>query len=110
MGIDYRPIVGVGKYFETEAEAGEWYVQKCEVSQKVMENLERYGLSDFLDSENSLFIGSWVNSYSAEGYYIYIPIESGSAAAAISGIQVAARAWHEKFGEDAEFITDISIY
>ena len=109
MGIDYRPIVGVGKYFEDEAEAGAWYLQKYSLDEIQAEELEKHGLTDYLYDEDGSLEGTYQNGYTADGYYLYIPIESGSVSAAITGLQVAAKIWYEKFGEEPEFITDICV-
>lgn len=106
MGTEYCPIVGVGKFFDSEQDAVNWYAEKAGLSEEQLDDIEEYGLEECLEDLNA----SWQNHYTAEGYYLFIPIDSPVASVALADMREAIRDWFDRFGEEPSFIADVMVY
>lgn len=102
MGVDYGPVLFVGRQFKREEEVQEFYEKFFELSEEDKNYIEDESFSEFCsDLPNSLSVVC-LNRYSGYGFvfgidiggYIRMPEEFGNA------VNSAISKWKELFGEE----------
>jgi hypothetical protein len=105
MGVSYRPLLAVGKWFEDESEAKEYYEDKVE---KIPEN-EDYEetLGDYLYDKKGDLQGTWLDHYSPYGYVLGYKVSLQPYESLAERIQGLQKKFKDVFGEDAEVHSEV---
>lgn len=102
MGVDYSPVLYIGKQFEDQREAREFYERFFELSEEDREYIEQESFSEFCYGLDNGLTGKVLNCYNGYGFvlgidlgrYVRKPEEFAEAT------KKAVDKWKELFGEE----------
>lgn len=99
MGIDYSPVLYLGKQFESQYEAKEFYEQHFKLSDKEIEFIEEDGFSEFMYSHKELS-GTPLNCYSGYGFVLGIDLSYPDPLTFADNYVKAINMWKKSFGDE----------
>lgn len=113
MGVDYSPVLFVGKQFEDQREAQEFYEKFFELSDEDKEYIEQENFQEFCYGLDNGLSGVTLNCYNGWGFVFGINLgkhvrEPNKFAEAT---QNAVNKWKDLFGEEEyEIVYTVRIY
>lgn len=70
MGVDYKAVLYVGKEFETEGEAIDFYQGLHPLSDSQWNIIQEDGFQEFLSCQDSVCEGEMLNLYTSHGFVL----------------------------------------
>lgn len=115
MGVSYNPIIGVGKVFDDEQEAKEWFLSQFpEEQESIEEELDELGdgsLEEYLYSSGRFegLEGSTLNCYSGYGFVLYFPIYIQDVKKFSELLSTAECKWEALFKEPPDIVHEVRV-
>lgn len=102
MGVDYSPILYIGKKFENQDEAREFYERFFKLSEEDENYIEEESFSEFCSGLDNDLSGEVLNYYNGYGFVFGINIGSSVRNPDLfnSKVQDATTKWEELFGKE----------
>lgn|SRR5574343_1002207 len=102
MGVSYRPVLYVGKEFEDQNEAKDFYSKFYDYTEEDIEYIEEESFSEFCYSLENGLSGEILNCYNGYGFVFGIDIGSSVRQPDLfnSKVQDAIAKWEELFGNE----------
>lgn len=112
MGMDYRALLYVGRKFEDQQEAQEWYERFIDISEEDQEYIDEENFSEYLNSKREIE-GEILNAYSGYGFVLGFDIGSTVRDPEMfaSEVALACIKWNDMFNEEPyEIIHTVKVY
>lgn len=102
MGVDYSPILYIGKQFEDQKEARDFYERFFELSDEDKAYIEQESFSEFCYSLDNGLTGDVLNCYNGYGFVLGINLGRyvGEPNKFAEATQNAISKWKEIFGKE----------
>lgn len=112
MGVDYRPILAIGKLFDDEREALEFLKDNLDISAGDLEEIEKDGLEEYCLGANTFRVeGGRLNNYCSCNYGFWIGTELSPRSEDFSHqLYEAVGWWRETFESEPETIYTVVVY
>lgn len=112
MGVDYSPILAVGKIFKSEIEAENFFCTKIELTEEQIEEIDCEGFVNFLQSYHEYFPTAGVFSVYTPDPYVWVgfEIDDSTIDKFIESTKYGLNSWRQLFGEEPKIINEVKIW
>lgn len=112
MGVDYKALLYVGKKFEDEHKAKDWYERFVDISEEDQEYIAQENFSEYLAGESEIE-GEVLNAYNGYGFVLGFDIGSTvrNPEMFASEVKLAISKWKNMFREEPyEIVHTVKVY
>lgn len=112
MGVDYRALLYVGRQFDDEKEAKEWYEKFVKLSEEDEQYIKEESFSEYLSGESEIK-GEVLNAYNGYGFVLGFDIGGTvrNPEKFDSEVELAITMWKKTFGEEPyKIIPTVKVY
>ena len=111
MGVDYKPVLGIGKEFGESYEVVDFLAKHRLIYDKDTEAIEADGIEEFMNNHRSGLSVEGLNAYTGYGYFVGFPFYVQDVSGIQEKLDKTLESWYKVFpDEDCEVVHTVMVY